>query len=162
VGLRDRIKVGCAGKVISGFDIARMMALGADWCNAARGFMMALGCIQAQTCHTGNCPTGVTTQDKGRQRALVVPDKALRVYNFHQATLIALKELVEASGLSHPREIGAEHIVRRINFTEVRLLSNLIPRIDAGSLLTGNLTQQDSVYKMYWPMARPDAFTAAR
>jgi len=162
VGLRDRIKIGCAGKVISGFDIARMMALGADWCNAARGFMMALGCIQAQTCHTGNCPTGVTTQDKGRQRALVVPDKALRVYNFQHATLIALKELVEASGLSHPSDIGAEHIVRRINFTEVRLLSNLIPRIEPGSLLTGKLGAQDNVYQLYWPMARPDAFTAAR
>jgi glutamate synthase domain-containing protein 2 len=161
VGLRDRIKLGCAGKVISGFDIARMMALGADWCNAARGFMMALGCIQAQSCHTGNCPTGVTTQDAWRQKALVVPDKAQRVYNFHEATLKALKELLEAAGLNHPGEIGPEHIVRRINFTEVRLLSNLIPRVEAGSLLSGDLAAQQNVFQMYWPMARPDAFTAA-
>ena len=76
VDLRDRIKIGCAGKVVSAFDIARMMALGADWCNSARGFMFALGCIQAQSCHTGHCPTGVTTQDPLRQQALVVPDKA--------------------------------------------------------------------------------------
>jgi glutamate synthase domain-containing protein 2 len=161
-GLRDRIRLGCAGKVISAFDIARMMALGADWCNAARGFMMALGCIQAQTCHTGNCPTGVTTQDALRQRALVVPDKALRVYNFHQATLMALKELLQAAGLQHPGDIGAEHIVRRINFTEVRLLSNLIPRVDPGSLLSGELSNQDNVFQMFWPMARPDRFTAVR
>ncbi len=73
--LRDRIKIGCAGKVVSAFDIARMLALGADWCNAARGFMFALGCIQAQTCHTGACPTGVTTQDPQRQKALDVAEQ---------------------------------------------------------------------------------------
>src|SRR6185369_545848 len=161
-GLRDRIRLGCAGKVISGFDIARMMALGADWCNSARGYMMALGCIQAQTCHTGNCPTGVTTQDSMRQRALVVPDKALRVYNFHQATLHALQELVQAAGLTHPKDIGSEHIVRRINFNEVRLLSNLLTRVEKDSLLSADFSDQHNVFKMYWPMARPDAFTAAR
>jgi glutamate synthase domain-containing protein 2 len=88
--------------VITAFDIARTMALGADWCNAARGFMLALGCIQAQSCHTGRCPTGVTTQDPLRQRALVVPDKAQRVHNFHRSTLHALKDLVQAAGLQHP------------------------------------------------------------
>ncbi|MFX8090373.1 glutamate synthase-related protein, partial [Acinetobacter baumannii] len=92
-------KIGCAGKVTTAFDIVRLMALGADWCNSGRGFMFALGCIQAQACHTGHCPTGVTTQDPQRQRALVVPDKAQRVANFHQNTLKALKELVEAAGL---------------------------------------------------------------
>jgi glutamate synthase domain-containing protein 2 len=159
-GLRDRIRLGCAGKVISAFDIVRMMALGADWCNAARGFMMALGCIQAQTCHTGNCPTGVTTQDQLRQRALVVPDKALRVYNFHHATLHALKDLVQAAGLQHPNEIGAEHIVRRTGDVDVRLLSNLITRVEPGSLLSGSLDGQHNVFKLYWPVARPDRFSA--
>ncbi|MEO6291465.1 MAG: FMN-binding glutamate synthase family protein [Burkholderiaceae bacterium] len=98
VNLREKIKIGCAGKVVSAFDISRMMALGADWCNSARGFMFSLGCIQAQSCHTGNCPTGVTTQDAHRQQALVVPDKAERVYQYHQRTLEALKEMVQASG----------------------------------------------------------------
>ena len=88
--------------MVSAFDIARMLALGADWCNAARGFMFALGCIQAQTCHTGHCPTGVTTQDPQRQKALDVPTKADRVYHFHQNTLMALKELVQAAGLERP------------------------------------------------------------
>jgi glutamate synthase domain-containing protein 2 len=160
-GLRDRIRLGCAGKVISAFDIARMMALGADWCNAARGFMMALGCIQAQTCHTGHCPTGVTTQDPLRQRALVVPDKALRVYNFHHATLHALKDLVQAAGLEHPEEIGAHHIVRRISDWEVRLLSNLITHVEPRSLLSGDMSKQHQVFQVYWPMARPDRFSAA-
>jgi magnesium transporter len=80
LNLRERVKIGCAGKIISAFDIARAMALGADWCNSARGFMFAVGCIQAQTCHTGNCPTGVSTQDPQRQQALVVPTKAERVF----------------------------------------------------------------------------------
>ena len=102
VGLRDRVKIGVAGKVVSAFDVARYMALGADWCNSARGFMFALGCIQAQHCHTGHCPTGVTTQDPLRQQSLVVPDKADRVHNFHQQTLFALKEMVQAVGVYHP------------------------------------------------------------
>lgn len=89
VGLRNRIRIGCAGKVISAFDIVRMIALGADWCNSGRGYMFALGCVQAQTCHTGNCPTGVTTQDPLRQKSLVVPDKARRVFNYHAMTLHA-------------------------------------------------------------------------
>ena len=113
IGWRDRVRIGASGKVVSAFDIALLRAIGADWCNSARGFMFALGCIQAQSCHTGRCPTGVTTQDPVRQRSLVVPDKAVRVYNFHQQTLHALQELVQAAGLQHPSDITAHHIVRR-------------------------------------------------
>jgi glutamate synthase domain-containing protein 2 len=160
VGLRDRVRIGCAGKVISAFDVARMMALGADWCNSARGFMMALGCLQAQTCHSGHCPTGVTTQDPVRQQALVVPDKAQRVAQFHKSTLHALQELVQAAGLQHPQEITAHHIVRRISDTEVRLLSNLILRVEEGALL-GSLERQNRVFRLYWPLARADSFQPA-
>ncbi|MBK0391559.1 FMN-binding glutamate synthase family protein [Ramlibacter algicola] len=160
-GLRDRIRIGCAGKVITGFDIARMMALGADWCNAARGFMMALGCIQAQACHTGKCPTGVTTQDPVRQRALVVPDKAQRVFNFHRQTLHALRDLVQAAGLQHPREITAHHIVRRISDTEVRLLANLILQVPAGALLGRDVDKLHNVFRVYWPQSRADRFAPA-
>ncbi|MBS0430747.1 MAG: FMN-binding glutamate synthase family protein, partial [Proteobacteria bacterium] len=156
-GLRGRIKLGCAGKVITAFDVARMMALGADWCNAARGFMMALGCIQAQTCHTGHCPTGVTTQDPKRQQALVVPNKADRVHNLHRSTLHALAELVQAAGLDHPQQITAHHIVRRISDTEVRQLSNLIMQVQPGALL-GPLDAQHNVFRMYWPIASADSF----
>src|SRR6201996_4970875 len=104
INARDRIKLGASGKIISAFDIARAMALGADWCHAARGFMFALGCIQSQSCHTDKCPTGVSTQDKVRQRALVVPDKGQRVHNFHRATVEAVGELVAAAGLDHPTQ----------------------------------------------------------
>ncbi|PZP97970.1 MAG: FMN-binding glutamate synthase family protein [Variovorax paradoxus] len=157
VNLRQRIKIGCAGKVITAFDVARMMALGADWCNSARGFMMALGCIQAQACHTGHCPTGVTTQDPVRQQALVVPAKAERVHNFHRSTLHALQELVQAAGLEHPQQITAHHIVRRISDTEVRLLSNLITRVAPGALL-GPVDALHNVFRYYWPIATADSF----
>ncbi|MDW5441482.1 FMN-binding glutamate synthase family protein [Polaromonas sp. SM01] len=157
VGLRERISIGCAGKVISAFDITRMLALGADWCNSGRAFMFALGCIQAQTCHTGNCPTGVTTQDPVRQQALVVPDKAERVWRFHQSTLKALKELLEAAGLKHSNDVTAHHIVRRINDTEVRLLSNLVMQVAPGALL-GSLEDQHNVFRLYWPLASAHSF----
>jgi glutamate synthase domain-containing protein 2 len=160
VNLRDRIKIGCAGKVISAFDIVRAMAIGADWCNSARGFMFALGCIQAQSCHTGQCPTGVTTQDPVRQQALVVPDKAERVFQFHQRTLMALHELIQAAGLQHPAEITAHHLVRRVNQNEVRLLANLLPETLPGALLH-DLTGQHAVFTTYWPQAHADRFGLA-
>jgi len=163
LNLRDRIKIGCAGKVVSAFDIAHKMALGADWCNAARGFMFALGCIQAQSCHTGACPTGVTTQDPQRQKALVVPTKVERVWRFHEYTLHALKELVQAAGLSHPNQITASHIVRRTANHDVRLLSNQLLFIKPGALLAamnGEIEWPHNVFKQYWPMAQSGSFQA--
>jgi glutamate synthase domain-containing protein 2 len=156
LNLRNRIAIGCAGKVTSAFDIARLMALGADWCNAARAFMFALGCVQAQTCHSGHCPTGVATQDPLRQRALVVGDKSERVYRFHELTLHALKELVQAAGVQHPSEITASHIVRRTSAQEVRLLANLLPFLAPGALLRD--TDSHPVYAAYWHLASPDSF----
>jgi glutamate synthase domain-containing protein 2 len=160
-GLRERIKLGCAGKVISAFDIARMMALGADWVNAARGFMFALGCIQAQTCHTGQCPTGVTTQDPLRQQALVVHDKAERVWMFHESTLHALMELVQAAGLQHPNELTARHIMRRISDTEVRMLSQLLMQMPPGALLKDNMDALPEVFQTHWPASSAGRFALA-
>jgi glutamate synthase domain-containing protein 2 len=162
LGLRDRVKIGAAGKIVSAFDIARVMALGADWCNSARGFMFALGCIQAQTCHTGNCPTGVSTQDAFRQRALVVGDKAERVWHFHQNTLHALMELVQAAGLRHPSEITARHIVRRVQGGEILLLANHVQFLAPGDLLRadrGELPWPHRTYGLYWPMAQATSFS---
>jgi len=161
LGERHRVKIGCAGKVISAFDIARMMALGADWCNSARGFMFALGCIQAQSCHTGECPTGVTSQDPMRQRALVVPDKAERVYRFHHNTLHALQELVQAAGLHHPNDITADHILRRVSGFEVGRLANLLPYMKPGELLDaerGDAPWIQPGFEQYWRRARADSF----
>ena len=157
VGLRERIKLGCAGKVTNSFDIARMLALGADWCNSGRAFMMAVGCLQAQTCHTGRCPTGVTTQDPLRQRALVVGDKAPRVAQYHANTLHALKELLQAAGLKHTDEVTTHHIVRRIDDAEVRLLSSLMPQVAQGAILN-DLAHLPNVFRLYWPLASAHSF----
>ena len=158
-GLRSQIMIGCAGKVVSAFDVARLMALGANWCNSARGFMFAIGCIQAQTCHSGHCPTGVTTQDPLRQQALVVGDKAERVYHFHQNTLHALKELVQAAGVQHPNQINAHHIVRRTGDHTVDSLAHaLLREIPEGSLLKDTLDGMPMVYQHHWPKASADSF----
>jgi hypothetical protein len=117
-----------------------------------RGFMMALGCIQAQT-----CPTGVTTQDPLRQRALVPADKAERVRNFHHSTLQALQELVQAAGLDHPSQISTEHIMRRVGDTDVRPLSQLIVHLKSGALLASN-AKLEGVWRDYWPRASASSF----
>ena len=158
INARHRIKLGAAGKIISAFDIARVMALGADWCNAARGFMFALGCIQAQSCHTGRCPTGVSTQDPVRQRALVIPDKAERVYNFHRATMEAVAELVAAAGLDHPAEFAPAHFSRRVSPHEVQTFAQLYPPLQPGELLAGT---SDKRYATAWAMATAAEFRAA-
>jgi glutamate synthase domain-containing protein 2 len=159
IGLRERIRLGASGKIISAFDMARIMALGADWCNSARAFMFAIGCLQAQVCHTGRCPTGVTTQDPNRQKALVVADKSVRVANFHANTLKALAELLGAAGLAHPGDLRPHHIARRIPSGEVRVLSALFPDLEKGELLEGKFRQ--TIFRTCWPMARADAFTPA-
>jgi glutamate synthase domain-containing protein 2 len=156
LGLRERVRIGAAGRITSAFDIARTIALGADWCNAARGFMFALGCIQAQSCHTGRCPTGIATQDPSRWRNLDVPDKATRVHHYHRNTLHALRELLCAAGLEHPTQLGPEHILRRVTPTEVRPLGALYRFLEPGALLDG--TPPHSVFRDYWADARSDAF----
>lgn len=156
-GLRDSIRVGASGKIVSAFDMARALALGADWCNSARGFMFALGCIQAQTCHSGNCPTGVTTQDPTRQMALVVPSKAERVQNFHEHTLEALQELMEASGLKTPHDFTPRHIMRRVSETQTLHLSDLVDTLEAGALLKDDVSGLPAVFSD-WPMASAKQF----
>ncbi len=113
-GLRDDIRLAASGKMLSAFSMASTLALGADWINSGRGFMFALGCIQSLNCHNNSCPTGIATQDKGRQKGLVVTDKSERVFNFHKNTLHALAEVVAATGCSHPRELTPAHITHRV------------------------------------------------
>ncbi|RPE81759.1 FMN-binding glutamate synthase family protein [Vulcaniibacterium tengchongense] len=158
LGLRERIRVAAAGRIVSAFDIARAMAMGADWCNAGRGFMFALGCIQAQSCHTDRCPTGVATQDPRRWRHLDVPDKATRVFNFHQNTLKALRDLLAAAGLEHPRQLGPEHILRRVSAVEVRSLAALYRFLEPGELL--GKVPAHAVFQAFWASARSDSFVA--
>ena len=155
--LRDRINLGAAGRITSAFDIARTMAMGADWCNAGRGYMFALGCIQSLSCHTDTCPTGVATQDPKRWRALDVPDKGARVRNYHHNTLLALRDLICAAGLQHPREIGPEHILRRVNPTEVRSLAALYRFLQPGELL-GDSVPDHAVFRSFWASAHSASF----
>jgi glutamate synthase domain-containing protein 2 len=157
-GLRDDIRLGVSGKIITAFDIARAMALGADWCNSARGFMFALGCIQSLSCHTDRCPTGVATQDRSRQRALDVADKSERVYSFHRATLMVLAELVGAVGLDHPSGFRPEHFCRRLSSHEVATFADLFPPPAAGAFLAGEI---EPPYAAAWRLARADSFAPA-
>lgn len=156
--LRDRIRIGAAGRIVSAFDIARTMAMGADWCNAGRGFMFALGCIQSLSCHTDRCPTGVATQDPRRWKHLDVTDKATRVHNFHQNTLHALRDLLCAAGLEHPGELGPEHILRRVSPVEVRSLAALYRFLKPGELLAH--IPDHAVFQQFWAEARSDSFAA--
>lgn len=155
-GLRDQIRIGAAGKITSAFDIASVLAIGADWANAARGFMFALGCVQSLSCGTNRCPTGVATQDPLRQRALVVPDKAERVHQFHRSTLKGLSEMLAAAGIHHPSDLRPHHLARRISQTEIKLFSQLHVFLRPGELLTGE--EGRSFYSESWRLARADRF----
>jgi len=160
LNLRERIRIAASGKVITAFDIARTLAIGADWCNSARGFMFALGCVQAQHCHLDTCPSGVATQDPTRMRALVVPNKAERVAGFHRNTLRALAELIAAAGLTHPSQLKPHHIVQRVSHNEVRLLSHMLPFLKPGDLLDAGQAERfpHKVYEIWWPRARAESF----
>ena len=164
LNLRDKIKLGASGKIITAFDIARTLALGADWCNSARGFMFSIGCIQAQTCHTGNCPTGVATQDPKRQVALVVETKAERVKNFHHNTLHSLLELTEATGLKDPSDFDLHHFMRRMNQNQSHSLSSLVASLEPGALLTSKGFKAldktwPGVFQEYWSHSTESSFT---
>jgi glutamate synthase domain-containing protein 2 len=158
IGARDRVKIGAAGKIATAFDMARAFAIGADWCNSARGFMFSLGCIQSLSCHTGRCPTGVTSQDPSRNRALVVPHKIDRVYNYHHATLQALAELIAAAGLDHPQQLRPIHFSQRTSTTEVVSFAKLYPVLRPGELIEGTY---DTRFREAWAMARADSFAPA-
>jgi glutamate synthase domain-containing protein 2 len=159
IGMRDRVQIGASGKITSAFDMARVLALGADWCNAARGFMFAVGCIQAQSCHTGECPTGVATQDPLRQRAIVVPDKAERVTSFHRNTLHALAELVAAAGLSHPSELRPHHFLRRASSDRVISLAEQYEQLAAGQLTADPASSPR--FAEAWAWSSADSFARA-
>ncbi len=154
-GIRQDIRIGASGKLISAFDIAGALSLGADWVNSARGFMFAVGCIQSQSCHTNRCPTGVATQDTQRQKALVVPDKAARVHNFHRNTLKALAEFTAASGLDHPNEFRPEFIYLREGRRQILPASAALTWLEDGELLKDH---DVAGYSTYWKMAQAGSF----
>lgn len=125
--LKEEIKIIASGKVFTGFDIARLIALGADMVNSARAMMLAAGCIQALRCHSNTCPAGVATQNESLMSGLVVKDKAQRVANFHEETVKSFSELLAASGINKPEDLTRDHINRRISINQVQKYSEIYP-----------------------------------
>ena len=158
VGLRQHVRVICSGRVVTGFDLAHKLAIGADLCNSARAMMFALGCIQAQKCNTNECPTGVATQDPGLVAGLVVADKALRVRNFQHNTVKAFCELLAASGLRQPSDLRPWHILRRVSPTEVRHYGEMYEYLKDRELLAEPVPKS---FARAWRAANAATFDAA-
>ena len=117
--LKKDIKLIASGKILTGFHLARAIAIGADMCYSARAMMMAVGCIQALQCNTNTCPVGVATQNKSLMRGLVVNDKTTRVANFHEETVKSFMELIAAAGICKPEDLNRNHIYRRVNMNSI-------------------------------------------
>lgn len=135
VGLRDKIRIICSGKVATGFDMVEKLALGADMCNAARAMMFAVGCIQALHCNTNRCPSGVATQDPVRGSAIKVPEKRKRVRRFHDSTLESFREILGAMGKETADELHPGDILRRTAHERESSYANLYEVLEEGALL---------------------------
>ena len=154
-GLKPEIKLAAAGKVHSGAGMAMNFGLGADFCNAGRAFMFALGCVQSLKCHTDACPTGVATQDSTRQRGLVPMEKAERVTRFQRHTLHSFREMVIAMGLDNPWQIAPHLMSERINGVQSDSFEHLYRFLEPGELLD---SPESTPYAKAWAAARADTF----
>lgn len=134
-GIRDKIKISANGKVSTGFNIIHSIALGADFCGAARAFMFSVGCIQALKCNKNVCPVGVTTHDPDLMRGLVVKTKKVRVAEYHKNTLKSVAEMLGAMGLSHSSELRQWHILRRTSPTDIKHYGEIYHYLKPGELL---------------------------
>jgi glutamate synthase domain-containing protein 2 len=137
--LRDKIKILASGKVATGFDMMHKIALGADTCNAARAMMFAVGCIQSLKCNTNECPTGVATQDKARNRAIISEHKRFHVFNYHKATIESFLDLTGAIGVDHPDKLKPRHIFHRVSEGVSKNYADLYPELDPGELLRNDI-----------------------
>ncbi|MEV6113360.1 FMN-binding glutamate synthase family protein [Streptomyces sp. NPDC052109] len=155
VGLRDRVRIGASGKIATGADLVKRMVQGADYGNAARAMMFAVGCIQAQRCHTNTCPTGVTTQDPRRARALDVRDKTLRVQRFQQATVAGALQIMASMGVTDPAQLRPHMLRRRIDPLTERSYEELYEWLGPGQLLA----EPPASWAADWKAADPDRFT---
>ncbi|MFK7808408.1 MAG: FMN-binding glutamate synthase family protein [Saprospiraceae bacterium] len=156
--LKKDIAIIAAGKVVSGFDLFKAFALGADACYSARAMMMAVGCIQALECNTNKCPTGVATQDPELMRGLVPEDKAVRVANYHKETIHSFVELLAAAGLKDHKRVNRSLIYRRTTVTQSERYDQVFPYVEKGSLLS--MESCPEVYKVYLAAAQADSFDA--
>jgi len=155
IGVRDDVRIAASGKRAASHEIASAMALGANWCNIARGFMFSVGCIQSQQCHTNKCPVGVATQDARLENALVVEEKAQRAYNFHKNTVQGLAEMTAACGLDHPNEFTPRHLYERVSAHDVRRFDQLYDFFEPGQLLDN---KAGPVLQRSWDEASPKTF----
>jgi len=142
-GIRQKMRIIASGKILTGFQMVRAMALGADTCNSARAMMMAVGCIQALECNKNTCPTGVATQNQSLMKGLVIEDKKVRVANYHKNTVESFVELIGAAGIDHPEKINRSHIYRRVFMNMVKTYEEIYTLIPEGSLLEGADTPFD-------------------
>ncbi|MGC4111741.1 MAG: FMN-binding glutamate synthase family protein [Nocardioides sp.] len=156
IGLREQVKVGASGKVSSGIDVVKRIIQGADYTNAARAMMMAVGCIQAQTCHTNTCPVGVATQDPRRQRALVVPDKVERVFHYQEQCVQQAMQVMASMGVTSPDDLRPHMLRRRVGYDEVRSYAELFDHLEPGQLLE---EPPPGPWARDWELADPDRFT---
>jgi glutamate synthase domain-containing protein 2 len=156
VGLRDQVRVGASGKVASGIDIVKRIIQGADYTNSARSMMMAVGCIQAQTCHTNPCPVGVATQDPKRMRALDVPDKTERVFHYQQQTVAQAKQVLASMGLTGSDQLRPHMLRRRIDHERVLSYAEMFDHLAPGQLLA----EAPESWRADWALADPDVFRA--
>ena len=154
-GLRQHIKLGASGKVSTGVDIVKRIIQGADYTNAARAMMMAVGCIQAQTCHTNTCPTGVATLDPKRMRALDVPDKTERVTSYQEGTVDQAMQVLASMGLRSFEDLRPHMLRRRVSHGEITSYADLVEHLEPGQLLRD---APDS-WADDWERADPDTFT---
>ena len=104
--IRDRVRLSVSGKMLTPVHAALAFARGADWIDAARSFMLAIGCIQSLKCHTNHCPTGIATNNPWRIRGLNVPEKSTRVHNFLVGFNNDMQGICRSLGHSDPRDIN--------------------------------------------------------
>lgn len=156
INVRDKVRIIASGKMFSAFHILRTIALGADTVNSARGFMLSLGCIQARTCNSDHCPTGIATQNPSRNKAIVVTEKSQRVANFHRETVTNLVELIGAAGLNSIEELEPRHIQRRVQGTDIKSYADLYPFVEHGCLLD-SATIPDG-WERDWSLAKANAW----
>jgi glutamate synthase domain-containing protein 2 len=159
IDVRDEITLMASSKVITGFDMFRAIALGADTCNSARAMMLAVGCIQARRCNKNNCPTGVTSQKPELYSGIDVPDKGERVRRYHAETVEAFLELLGAVGLESAEGVEPEHVMQRVDESNVASYRELYPWLEVGSLLEGTAPER---FRRPWNSAAPGSFQPTR
>jgi glutamate synthase domain-containing protein 2 len=161
-GLRDRVRIIASGKIATGFDIVRRIAIGADLCNSARPMMFALGCIQALRCNSNHCPVGVATQDPALVRGLDVANKRVRVHQYHRHTVHAALEILGAAGLESFAALEPSHLVRRLTPTLVASYAEIYDYLRPSDLLHGKFgareDEYDAMLRREWDAARSDTF----